>query len=230
MSSFIKDEKGESWMINENGNKVKLGTTLSSTISNVVNIPKNEFEKVSWDQFKKDSEKILLPYLKKWKVPLFRDFDDNEKLFKETYDAITLPRRSTKGSAGYDFYIPFDGIPLYPGESVIIPTGIKMQLISGYFLGIYPRSSYGFKYKMRLDNTVGIIDSDYYNNSDNEGHIMIKVTCETLPPFDLGVGYPLLYMDRKSKFAQGIIMPYGTTYNDNPCDNERTGGIGSTGK
>lgn len=216
--------------INPDGTKVKLGYTLSGTISDSypVSIPKNKFEKVSWEQFKKDTEKILLPYVKKHSHHPFSDFAGDE-LLKEVYDNITLPRRSTKSSAGYDFYCPFSNIPLYAGESVIIPTGIKMELIPQAFLALYPRSSYGFKYKMRLDNTVGIVDADYYNNKDNEGHIMIKICCEKEEP-KFNLGRPFVTLDRGTKFAQGIITYYGTTCDDDPCDNERTGGIGSTGK
>lgn len=199
---------------------------------NAVKIPKNRFYKVSWEQFKKDAEKLILPYLNDHNLYTALDFDDNGELFKNTYDAITLPRRSTKRSAGYDFYMPFDKIPLYPGESIVIPTGIKMELTPSCYLALYPRSSYGFKYKMRLDNTVGIVDADYYNNKDNEGHIMIKLSCELEPPkfTVLNHAIPVLTLDRNDKFAQGIITLYGVTDDDEPCDSERTGGIGSTGK
>lgn len=213
------------YSINPDGTKEKLDYSLYGTINDTypVNLPKNKFEKVSWEQFKKDVETILLPQLKEQEnLALCYSFTKNE-LLKEVYDTIELPRRATKGSAGYDFHNPFDSLELNPGESIVIPTGIKMQLMPFCFLAIYPRSSFGFKYKMRLDNTVGIIDSDYYNNKDNEGHIMIKVTCEKNleKPVCLGQG---------TKFAQGIITYFGTIYDDNPCDIERTGGIGSTGK
>lgn len=218
------------YAINPDGTKVKLDYSLSGTISETypVDIPMNKFEKVSWEQFKKDTEKILFPYVKDHCRRPFSDFVGDE-LLKEVYDNITLPRRSTKHSAGYDFYCPFSNIPLYAGESAIIPTGIKMKLTPYTFLAIYPRSSYGFKYKMRLDNTVGIIDADYYNNKDNEGHIMIKITCEKEEP-KFNLGRPFVTLDRNIKFAQGVITYYGITYDDNPCDTERTGGIGSTGK
>ena len=97
--------------------------------------------------------------------------DFNEE---EIYDNITLPKRATKGSAGYDFFAPFD-ITLNPGETVKIPTGIRVYMEENYVLKLYPRSGLGFKYRLQLNNTVGIIDSDYYY-SDNEGHIFAKIT------------------------------------------------------
>lgn len=230
IATIIKDNEG-TWLVNRiDGSRVRIDTAYYSDgmIDHSVQLAKNKFEKVSWEQFKKDTEKILLPYIKEYNHRPFSDFAGDE-LLKEVYDNITLPRRSTRSSAGYDFYCPFNSIPLYAGESVIIPTGIKMELVPQAFLAIYPRSSYGFKYKMRLDNTVGIIDSDYYNNSDNEGHIMIKVSCEKQEP-EFNLGRPFLTLDRNTKFAQGVITYYGITYDDNPCDAERTGGIGSTGK
>ena len=83
--------------------------------------------------------------------------------------------------------------------------------------------------KLRLEKTVCIIDADYYNNKDNEGHIMVKVTCEGLEP-EFNLGKPALNLGQGFKFAQGIISIYGLTCDDDPCDNERSGGIGSTGK
>ena len=96
----------------------------------------------------------------------------------ELYDKVKLPQRATKGSAGYDFFAVTD-IELKPGESLKIPTGIRAKIDEGWVLKIYPRSGLGFKYRLQLDNTVGIIDSDYYNSS-NEGHIMIKMTNNSL--------------------------------------------------
>lgn len=64
---------------------------------------------------------------------------------------------------------------LAPGETIKIPTGIRVQMETGWVLQCYPRSGLGFKYRLQLNNTVGIIDSDYYF-SDNEGHIFAKLT------------------------------------------------------
>ena len=77
----------------------------------------------------------------------------------EIYDTIKLPKRATIGSAGYDFYAPFD-IQLQPGETIKIPTGIRVTMEPNFVLKLYPRSGLGFKYRLQLNNTVGIIDSD----------------------------------------------------------------------
>lgn len=116
------------------------------------------FEKVSFEQFQKD-------VLKNTKI---------KNKIEEIYDNIKLPKRATRGSAGYDFFLPFD-IVLKPKDSIIIPTGIRCQMNDEYVLQIFPRSSLGFKFRLQLDNVVGIIDSDYYN-ACNEGHIMIKIS------------------------------------------------------
>ena len=138
---------------------------------------------------------------------------------KDAYNAVTIPRRSSTGSAGYDFVSPFE-INITAGEEYIIPTGIRCEISEGWCLAIIPRSSFGFKYKCRLLNTVGLIDSDYYH-SDNEGHIMIAITAEE--DFTINVG---------DKFCQGIVLPFGIDINEktNPVVNKRNGGIGSTGK
>ena len=80
-----------------------------------------------------------------------------------------FPKRATSGSAGYDFYAPC-GISLKPGETVKVLTGIRARIDEGWVLTLYPRSGLGFRYRLQLNNTVGVIDSDYYG-SDNEGHI-----------------------------------------------------------
>ena len=161
-----------------------------------------KFEKVSLEQFTKD-------------------FDINTGLFpEEIYDGIKLPKRATKGSAGYDFYAPFD-IMLKPGETIEIPTGIRSSMEDGWVLKIYPRSGLGFKYRLQLNNTVGIIDSDYYF-SDNEGHIMIKITNDSNEGKTVEV-------KKGDGFAQGIFVEYGITFDDDISE-ERNGGFGSTTK
>ena len=82
------------------------------------------------------------------------------------YQKIRLPRRATVGSAGYDFFAP-EAFSLVPHETIKIPTGIRAEIAEGWVLQIYPRSGLGFKYRLQMDNTVGIIDSDYFY-SDNE--------------------------------------------------------------
>ncbi len=140
------------------------------------------------------------------------------ELAKNAYENIKLPKRATKGSAGYDFYAPFD-FTLKPGETIKIPTGIRCKMEEGWVLKIYPRSGLGFKYRLQLNNTVGIIDSDYYY-SDNEGHIMIKVTNDSNENKTVDV-------KQGQGFAQGIFVEFGITYDDDTTD-ERNGGFGST--
>lgn len=137
------------------------------------------------------------------------------------YEDIKLPCRATAWSAGYDFFSPIS-FKLKPGQTMKIPTFIKAQLNRGRVLMLYPRSSYGFKYRMQLDNTVGVVDGDYYNNESNEGHIFIKVTndSKTGKTLEVNVG---------DAFAQGIITGYEITEDDDATA-IRTGGIGSTSK
>ena len=119
-----------------------------------------QFFKVSYEQYK---EAYLDTY-----------GDASEEEIKNVYDSIKLPKRATSGSAGYDFYTPV-AITLEPGETVKVPTGIRAKMEDNWVLKLYPRSGLGFKYRLQLNNTVGIIDSDYYY-SDNEGHIFAKIT------------------------------------------------------
>ncbi len=134
-----------------------------------------------------------------------------------SYDEIKLPKRATVGSAGYDFYSTVD-FTLKPGEGIKIPTGIRAKIDPGWVLMLYPRSGLGFKYRLRLDNTVGVIDSDYYN-SDNEGHIYIKITnCSDDKTVSIKSG---------EAFAQGVFMQYGITEDDD-VSALRNGGFGST--
>ena len=155
------------------------------------------FEKVSEKQFKNDLKSLL-------------------NCEEDLYDNIIIPKRATKGSAGYDFVSPVE-FDLEPGETIKVPTGIRCKIDDGYVLEIFPRSSLGFKYQMALMNTVGIIDSDYYN-ADNEGHIMAKICTEF--PFKLGTG---------DRFMQGIILNYSIIDDDDPLQDSRNGGFGSTG-
>lgn len=136
----------------------------------------------------------------------------------EEYNGIKLPKRATVGSAGYDFFSP-KAFTLNPKETIKIATGVRVKIDNGYFLAVFPRSSLGFKYKLKLDNTVGIIDADYFN-ADNEGHIFIKLT---------NCGDKVLEIEKGKAFAQGIFIPFGITVDDDTLS-ERTGGIGSTDK
>lgn len=138
----------------------------------------------------------------------------------EAYDRIKMPVRATAGSAGYDFCTPYD-ITLAPGESVKIPTGIRAKMDEGWVLKLYPRSGLGFKFRLQLDNTVGIIDSDYYF-SDNEGHIQAKITND-------GKEGKALKLSAGQAFCQGIFVEYGITVDDEATA-VRNGGFGSTDK
>lgn len=164
-----------------------------------------EFQKVSFSQFEADFNK---------------NFPECENV-REIYDSIKLPKRATTGSAGYDFYAPVD-ITLEKGKSVLIPTGIRSKIEDGWVLQIFPRSGLGFKHRVQLDNTVGIIDADYYNSS-NEGHIMIKLSCDA---HDDGHTVSLSAGDG---FAQGIFLQFGITVDDD-ASGIRDGGFGSTTK
>jgi len=169
------------------------------------------FEKISREQFFADVSQMF---------PKDEELNEDQiQAIENTYDEIELPTRSTEGSAGYDFRIPFK-VELDPGQEVKFPTGIKCFIEDGWVLQIFPRSSIGFKYHVVLANTVGIIDSDYYDNADNEGHIWVKLVNHGNQSFVAETG---------DKICQGIFIPYGITYNDG-VSTERTGGIGSTGE
>ena len=156
-----------------------------------------DFEKVSRSQFAKDLKNLC-------------ELDDTY------YDTINLPVRATKGSAGYDFCCPFE-VTLRPDETIKIPTGIRCRIDEGYVLQIYPRSSFGFKYQMALLNTVGIIDSDYYE-ADNEGHIIIAVANH---------GNDDMVIKQGERFAQGLFVRYYLADEDE-VKTDRHGGFGST--
>lgn len=165
-----------------------------------------KFHKVSYEQFRVD-----------W---LDAYPDEDEIVVREIYDHIKLPKRATSGSAGYDFFLPVS-ITLNPDETLLIPTGIRSEIKNGWVLAIFPRSGLGFKHRIQLDNTVGIIDSDYFY-ADNEGHIKIKITNDTK-------SFSVADVDEGKGFAQGIFLPFGIT-DDDSSDGLRTGGFGSTDK
>ncbi len=155
------------------------------------------------------------------KIAQFYKVSENEFLkdgSPSQYADVLLPKRATSGSAGYDFFAHSD-FYVNPGETVKIATGIRVRIDEGWVLKIYPRSSLGFKYRLTLNNTVGIIDSDYYH-ADNEGHIYIKMT---------NCGDKLLCVEKGKAFAQGVFVEYGITVDDD-CDTSRHGGFGSTDK
>ena len=155
-----------------------------------------EFKKISWEEFMKTG------------------------FSHDIYDDILMPKRATIGSAGYDFYSPIT-IELKPGETMKVPTGVRARIDNGWVLCIFPRSSLGFKYRLQLDNTTGIIDSDYYN-ALNEGHIFIKITNDSKED-------KTVVINKGEAFAQGIFFPFGITVDDE-AEGVRVGGFGSTNK
>ena len=173
--------------------------------SQVIQVEKvAKFYKVSFHQFLKD-----------WKAC----FPNSTSVqIQNIYDEIKLPKRATKGSAGYDFYTPITFV-LPPQHTIKLPTGIRVKIQEGWVLTLYPRSSLGFKYRLQLDNSVGIIDSDYFS-SDNEGHLFVKLTNDTNEgkTVNLRAGDAML---------QGIFLPFGIC-EDDVCQGVRNGGFGST--
>lgn len=133
------------------------------------------FEKISYDQFKKD-------------------ISDN----KELYDSYNIPKRKTKYAAGYDIFL-IEDLVINPNEIIKIPTGIKATMLEDEVLFLIIRSGMGFKYNIRLCNQVGIIDKDYYNNLNNEGHIFLKIQNE---------GKNKVEIKKGESICQGIFMKY----------------------
>jgi len=171
-----------------------------------------KFEKVSFEQFLKD-------YAETNNLEVYgADAAKNIMHIQAVYDALKLPKRATKGSAGYDFYAPED-ITLEPGETLKIPTGIRAKMDEDYVLMLFPRSGLGFKFRMQLNNTVGIVDCDYFYSS-NEGHIFAKITNDTNEK-------KIVKVKAGDGFMQGIFMQYGITEDDD-ADGIRDGGFGST--
>jgi len=161
-----------------------------------------EFEKVSFPLFEEAMKDCFGP----------------ETDAAAAYEALKLPRRATSGSAGYDFFAPVP-FTLAPGETVRIPTGIRARMAEGWVLLLFPRSGLGFKYRLQLNNTVGVIDSDYYY-SDNEGQIFARLTN------DSNEGRTLA-LSAGEGFMQGIFLPFGITESDE-ATGKRNGGFGST--
>lgn len=170
-----------------------------------------------------------------------------EKVSKYSNSEINMPVRKTARSAGYDFEVaediiiePYSHLKLimenatpyqpYPLSEIakmtkakntkptLVPTGMKCQLADDEYLELSIRSSGPLKHWLMLANSVGIIDADYYNNPDNEGHIYFQVINLSPVPIQLKKG---------DIIGQGIIHKYITTEDD--CANgERKGGFGST--
>ncbi|WP_315971557.1 dCTP deaminase/dUTPase family protein [Clostridium botulinum] len=154
------------------------------------------FEKISKEQFSKD----------------FKDLN-------VLYEDIKIPKRSTSKSAGYDCFAPID-IKLEPNEEIKVPTGIRSYMLDNEKLGALPRSGHGFKYYLRLANTEGVIDADYYD-SDNEGHIFVKLRNE---------GNKKLEIKKGQGICQLIFSKYLLADGDDFTGKIRNGGFGSTDK
>ena len=158
-----------------------------------------QFEKISIEQWRKDFG------------------DNNNHTYDYLLDDIPMPKRATVGSAGYDICAPYD-VDLEPGEEANIPTGLKCKINNGWALFALPKSGLGFKYYTRLANTIGLIDEDYYNNENNEGHMWVKIRNEGSKP---------LHIDCGKGMCQMVFLPYGITYDDE-AEGIREGGFGST--
>ena len=159
------------------------------------------FEKVSLAQFVQDMRQAFPTY--------------PEEALRRAWEQLELPKGATSGSAGHDFRLPVS-VQVNGNEHVVVPTGIRCAMQPGWVLMLFPRSSLGFRYQMRLDNTAGIIDEDYHG-AENEGHIIIRFTAEKT-----------LQLPAGSAFAQGVFLPYGIC-EDDEADLVRQGGFGSTG-
>lgn len=158
-----------------------------------------QFEKISVEQWRKDFG------------------DNNNHTYDYLLNDIPMPKRATVGSAGYDICTPYD-VDLEPGDEVNIPTGLKCKINNGWALFALPKSGLGFKYYVRLANTIGLIDEDYYNNENNEGHMWVKIRNEGSKP---------LHIDCGKGMCQMVFLPYGITYDDE-AEGIREGGFGST--
>ncbi len=165
-----------------------------------------KFEKVSKEQF-----------IEGW-IDCFGETSQAYSEASAAYERLKLPERATAGSAGYDFFAP-KAFTLQPGESIKLPTGIRVSMRPEWVLQCYPRSGLGFKYRLQMNNTVGIIDSDYYF-SDNEGHIFAKLTNDSRD-------HKSMTLSEGDGFMQGIFMEYGITVDDEAVG-VRNGGFGST--
>lgn len=166
-----------------------------------------EFYKISYEQFKKDF------------ITLFPDNNKSNDEIKEMYDNIKLPKRATSGSAGYDFYLPFD-VSLKAGEQITIPTGIRFRSEPDYALFIFSKSGLGTKSRLQLNTTVSIIDSDYFY-SDNEGHMMYRIIHDSRDE------NAVLNLAQGKGFLQGVFIKFGITESDQ-TSGVRNGGFGST--
>jgi len=130
-----------------------------------------------------------------------------------------LPKRGTKNCVGYDFFA-IEGFTLKPGEIKRVPTGYKANFGEREMLMIAVRSSLGFKYNVRMCNSIGFVECDYFNNESNEGHIWVPLQNEGDKDF---------VIEKGDAYVQGIFSNFLITDDDSATDT-RKGGIGSTNK
>lgn len=166
-----------------------------------------EFYKVSYERFKQD---YLL---------LNKDSQLSDDQIKAMYDGIKLPRRATNGSAGYDFFLPYD-LSLKPGQRTMVPTGVRFWCKQDWALLLLSKSGLGSKYRLQFDTCVSLIDSDYYYG-DNEGHIWIPLI------YDFREKDQELNLPAGKGFVQGMFVRFGITKSDK-INSKRNGGFGST--
>jgi dUTP pyrophosphatase len=181
----------------------------------VLDTNNGSFTLVRGDVIEGEKERIIRLYVGEQKRSQERGF---EKV--SSCEDAKLPQRATTKSAGYDFFAYEDGI-VYSGEKKLFRTGIKAYMNDNEVLLCYPRSSLGIKFGIRLTNGTGVIDSDYYNNPQNEGEIHVSLHNTGDKPFEVKKG---------DKIFQAMFVNYLTVDNDEPISKERIGGIGSTGK
>ena len=166
------------------------------------------FEKVSFEEFSKGVNK--------------HNSGLSEEEIKVLYNNLKYPCRSTLHAGGYDFYTPYDFV-IKPGETKVVPTGFKVHMNGDEVFNLFVRSGTGFKYNVRLSNQIGIIDADYYDNVNNEGHMFVSFT-------NHGDKEWVNKVSEDSKIVQGLFMRYYKTVDDNNLNKVREGGFGSTSK
>lgn len=141
-----------------------------------------------------------------------------EKVSYMNAEDIVIPQRQTLDSAGYDLSA-YERVVIEPKTIQLVPTGLKVQLEKDEVLLVYPRSSLGIKKGLMMSNGVGVIDRDYFNNDNNEGHIMVPLYNFKDEP---------VIVEKFERIAQGVFQTFLKTSNDQPVSQTRQGGFGSS--
>ena len=198
------------------------------------------FEKLSYEEFRIAFFNLFInkEYNKYYAVPdniysilskRWAEYKDPvEEYIQNAYDNIVIPQAENKGSAGHDITVPF-GFTLKPFFGVhdpnkfmiVMPTGLKVFIKKKWCLKFYPRSGWGNK-GLKIENTVPVIDWDYYNSPKNEGHIFLKLTNENKE------GEEFIFKGGETRIVQGLFEIYGTA--GKPKNSKREGGFNSTSK